>query len=236
MSKKKLIIILLIILIIVVIVVGLILYFRKRAKYIYDIEEVTEIEYNIIYIENRYGVIDGEGNVIIEPNYDVIQIPDPSKPLFVCMSNYNTETKEYETKVLNDKKEQIITGYDNVQAIPTETTADEVPFENTVLRYKQDGKYGLIDMEGNEITDAIYDEITAMTYKEGMLLVREGDYVGIININGVEVIISGNMLMFKASWPVTPLMEFIPSIDATPAIFPFPLFVPDSGDNKTSTS
>ena len=184
MNKKKVIILVVVLVIIITIGILLTMYFMNRAKYVFDVKYVSEIKYNVLNIDDRYGVIDNQGNIIIEPNYDVIQIPDPSISVFICMSNYSTETKEYETKVLNDKKEQIITGYDNVQAIPTETTADGVPFENTVLRYKKDGKYGLIDMEGKEITDAIYDEITAMTYKEGMLLIREGDYVGIINING----------------------------------------------------
>ncbi len=188
MKKKKVIIIIGIILIIAIIATCLTIYFMKRAKYVFDVAQITDIKYNTVNIEGRYGVIDGEGNIVIEPNYDVIQIPDPSKPLFVCMSNYNTETKEYETKILNDKKEQVITGFQTVQAIPTETAADGVPFENTVLKYKQDGKFGLIDLEGKEITEPIYDEISAVTYKEGMLLVRKDGKTGIININGVEVI------------------------------------------------
>ena len=188
MNKKRLVIIIVILLILAIATTFTILYFVKRAKYVYDIKDVSNIEYNIINIDGKYGVIDGKGNVIIEPNYDVIQIPDPSQPIFVCMQDYNTETKEYETKVLNDRKEQIITGYENVQAIPIEAANDEVPFENTVLKYKKDGKYGLVNMEGKEITDPIYDEISGMMYKEGMLLVKQGEKVGIININGVEVI------------------------------------------------
>lgn len=188
MNKKKLITIVCIILIIAVIAVVLSLYFAKRAKYVYDIEQVSHIEYNTINIDNRYGVIDGKGNIIIEPNYDVIQIPNPAKPIFICMSEYNTETKEYKTKVLNDKKEQIFTGYESVQAIPTETTADGVPFEKTVLKYKKDGKYGLINIEEKEVTKPIYDEITAIPYKEGMMLVKQGDKQGVINLNGVQVI------------------------------------------------
>ena len=104
------------------------------------------------------------------------------------MSNYNTETKEYETKVLNEKREQIITGYSNVQAIPTDSTADGVPYENTVLKYKKDGKYGIISTEGEEITEPIYEDISAVTYKEGMLLVEENGKYGVININGKVVI------------------------------------------------
>ena len=141
MSKKKLIILIAVILVIIIaIVIGLTMYFTKRAKYVYDVEQVTQIEYNTIQVNNRYGVIDGDGNVIIEPNYDVIQIPNPSKPVFICMSDYNTETRQYQTKVLNDRKEQIITGYENVQAIPTQTTADGIPFEKRVLKYLRNGK------------------------------------------------------------------------------------------------
>lgn len=188
MNKKKVITIICIIIIVTIITIILTLYFNKRAKYVYDIEEVKHIEYNTINIDNRYGVIDGNGNILVNPNYDVIQIPNPAKPIFICMSEYNTETKEYKTKVLNDKKEQILTGYESVQAIPTETTADGVPFEKTVLKYKKNGKYGLVDIEGKEITKPIYDEISAVLYKEGMLLVQQGDKQGVININGVQVI------------------------------------------------
>ena len=187
MNKKKL-IILIAVIVIIIGIISLIIFFSKRSKYVYDIEQVSNIEYNTININNRSGVIDGKGNIVIEPNYDVIQIPNPSKPIFICMSNYNTETKEYQTKVLNDKKEQILTGYESVQAIPTETTADGIPFEKTVLKYKKDGKYGLINLNGKEITKPIYDEISAVTYKEGMLFVKQEGKVGIININGVQVI------------------------------------------------
>ena len=188
MKKKKLIIIGILILIIIVIVVSLIIYFSNRAKYIFDVEYVSNIEYNTVKVEDKYGVIDGNGNIVIEPTYNVIQIPNPSKPVFICMSNYNTETKEYETKVLNDKKEQVITGYSNIQAIPANSTADGIPFENTVLRYKRDDKYGLISLEGKEITEAIYEEISSVTYKEGMLLVKQDGKYGVININGKVVI------------------------------------------------
>ena len=187
MNKKKL-IILIAGIVIIIGIISLIIFFSKRSKYVYDIEQVSNIEYNTININNRSGVIDGKGNIVIEPNYDVIQIPNPLKPIFICMSNYNTETKEYQTKVLNDKKEQILTGYESVQAIPTETTADGIPFEKTVLKYKKDGKYGLINLKGKEITKPIYDEISAVTYKEGMLFVKQEGKVGIININGVQVI------------------------------------------------
>ena len=174
--------------IVVVAVVCLVLFFNKRAKYVYDVVKVSNIEYNVISVDNRSGVIDGDGNIIIEPTYNVIQIPDPSKPIFICMSDYNVETKEYQTKVLNEKREQILTGYESVQAIQNETTADGIPFEKTALKYKKDGKYGLLNINGEEITDPVFEEISSMTYKEGMFLVKQNDKLGVINQNGVFVI------------------------------------------------
>lgn len=188
MKKNKVIIFLVLAVIVIGIVTSLVIYFNNKSKYDFEIVNVSNIEYNTIKIDDKIGVIDGNGNIVIEPNYNVIQIPNPSKPVFVCMFNYNMETKEYETKILNNKREQIITGYSSVQAIPTDSTEDGIPFENTVLKYKKDGKYGLINLEGIEITDPIYDEISAVTYKEGLLLVKENEKYGVININGKTLI------------------------------------------------
>ena len=188
MNKKKVIILIVALVIIIAVIICLVLFFNKRAKYVYDVVQVSDVKYNVINVDNRSGVIDENGNVIIEPTYNVIQIPDPSKPVFICMSDYNTETKEYQTKVLNEKREQILTGYELVQAIPNETTSDGIPFEKTALKYKKDGKYGLININGKEVTDPIFDEISSMTYKEGMFLVKQNDKLGVINQKGVYVI------------------------------------------------
>lgn len=190
MNKKKLIIIIIIVVLLIAIIASLlIINAKKKAKYVYDLETVSEIKYNTISENNRYGVIDEQGNVIIEPTYNVVQIPNPSKAIFICMSDYNTETGSYEVnKVLNENREQILTGYEEIQAIPTQTTSDGVPYEKSVLKYKKDGKYGLIDLDGNVITEAIYDNISSVTYKEGMLLVEQDEKLGIININGITVI------------------------------------------------
>ncbi len=186
--KKKVLIIVVIAVILGVIGTLLTLYFIDRAKYVYDIEKVTEINYNIINKNDRYGVIDRQGNVLVDPIYDIIQIPNPSKPIFICMSNYNVENKEYETKVLNDKGEELYTEYSHIQAIPNESTEDGIPFEKTVLQYKKDGKYGLLNINGTKITEPEYDQIDSMAYKEGMMIVKKDGKLGVINLNGVFVI------------------------------------------------
>ncbi len=189
MKKKVLIIITIVIILIIGIIATLIaIDVADKAKYEYTIEKVTEINYNIINKDERYGVIDRQGNIVVEPIYDIIQIPNPSKPVFICMSNYDIQEKEYTTNVFNEKGEEIFQGYQYIQAIPNETTEDGIPFEKTVLQYKRNGKYGLLNINGTEVTEAKYDQINSMTYKEGMLLVSQNEKYGVINMNGITVI------------------------------------------------
>mgnify|MGYP003227851675 CR=1 FL=1 len=191
MEKKKLIKIIIIILIIIAIIAAAtitVIYFVKSSKLDYQILDIEDYNYSIFFRDNKYGVINKEGEIIVEPTYTNVQIPNPSKPLFICISEYNQELGEYENKVLNENKEQILTTYDRISAIPVVSTDTSVPYEKSVLKYKKDNKYGLIDFDGNELTEPIYDEITGLDYKEGTLLVKIDSKYGVININGAEII------------------------------------------------
>ena len=140
-------------------------------------------------MENKkYGVIDEIGNIIVKPQYDIIQIPNPSKPVFICMHDYNVNLQQYEIDVFNENGQKILTEYESVQALPTESTWDGIPFEKSVLKYKKNNKYGLISLENKIITKPIYDSIKAINYKEGMLLVEENAKYGAINIKGKVII------------------------------------------------
>lgn len=154
----------------------------------YEIEEVKEINYSTLVHEGKYGVIDKQGNIIVEPIYDAIQIPNPSKPVFACIGDYNQETKQYTTKIFNDKNEQLFTKYEDISVIPIETNIETIPYEKSTLIYKKDGKYGLISLEGKEITKPIYDEISSIHYKEGTFAVKQNEKMGVINLNGKVII------------------------------------------------
>ncbi len=154
----------------------------------YDIEEIKEYNYFVLTEKSKYGVIDKNGNVIIEPNYIAIQIPNPSKPVFICVSSYNQENKTYETTVFNDSGTQIFTDYEGVQAISISTNIDSSPYEKSVLSYQKDGKYGLITLEGKVVTKPIYDEISSINYKEGTFLVKKDGKAGVINMKGKVII------------------------------------------------
>lgn len=185
MKKSKIIIIT----IITILVFGAIaMYLWKRNENSYKIEKITNIKYNLILENKKYGVIDEIGNIIVKPQYDIIQIPNPSKPVFICMHDYNVNLQQYEIDVFNENGQKILTEYESVQALPTESTWDGIPFEKSVLKYKKNNKYGLISLENKIITKPIYDSIKAINYKEGMLLVEENAKYGAINIKGKVII------------------------------------------------
>ena len=88
-SKKGLIIFLIISLIIFIFICYNV--FSKKDKYNINFEEINQRQYFLDFDE-KYGVINKDGEEIIDTNFDMIQIPNPSKDIFVCMSNYNAET------------------------------------------------------------------------------------------------------------------------------------------------
>lgn len=151
--------------IIVAIIIGIIIIKMQFEEY--KIEEVTDFSYFTLYQSQKYGVIDKKGNVVIEPEYDMIAIPNPSKPLFICYYEYDSQNGEYETKVYNEKREEIFLQYEQVLPLMFQDSTSQVPYEKNILKYKQNDKYGLIDFNGNKITNADYSSIESLLYKEG---------------------------------------------------------------------
>jgi len=184
-SKIKKILILVVILSLILII-SAIVYNHFKMKY--EIEEVFEEKYLISIQDDKVGVVDKDGNVIIEPQYLEIQIPNPSKAIFVCVYDYNWETGAYRTKVINEYGTELFTKYNKVEAILLKQIETNMPYEKSVLKYEQDGKYGLIDFKGNVITKAVYNSIEGLENKEGELLIsKEGKY-GVLNTKGAELL------------------------------------------------
>ena len=75
----------------------------------YEIENVTNFSYFKLYEDEKYGVIDASGNVIVPAKYDLLEIPNPSKAVFIGYIKHNEE--EFETEVLNDSNEKILEKY-----------------------------------------------------------------------------------------------------------------------------
>lgn len=185
--KKKVIVVLSIIILIIGII-SIIKYNKNKSKFNYTIEQISEVNYFLLMQNNKYGVINKNGDIVLDPIYDVVEIPNASKPVFICKGNYDQNSGEYNIQVFNDKKEPILYQYYTVEAIKLNNVESNGNYEKSVLKYKSDNKYGLIDFNGNKITDAIYDSIEGFNYREGILLVKKSDKYGIINIKGASII------------------------------------------------
>lgn len=180
--KKTFRIRMIIIAIIVVSIIAFITYkFIVNNNKKYEIAEVKQYNYFLLKQNNLYGVIDKKGNIIINAQYDDIKIPNPEKGIYVC---YKDDT----VKVLNESKEEILNQYEKVEAIKLKNVSGDLIYEKSVLKYLENGKYGLIDYEGKKVTKAIYDEIESLPYKEGELIVKQNDKYGIINIKGGKLV------------------------------------------------
>ena len=80
--------------------------------------KITSSTYFTVFKDNKWGVIDSNGDTVIDPSYkEMIVVPNNKSAVFICTYDVNYETGEYKTKVLNQKNEEIFTEYDKVEAI-----------------------------------------------------------------------------------------------------------------------
>ena len=176
--KKRYIVGIVIAVIIILVVLSFVAYYfiQKNARE-YEIAKVENYQYFVLKENNLSGVIDRSGNILIEPTYEEIRIPNPEKAVFVCYA-------ENDSKVLNQNNEEMFSEYELVEPIRLKNVESDLMYEKSVLKYYQNGKYGLIDFEGKQITEPIYDGIDSLPYKEGELLVSQEGKTGVINIKG----------------------------------------------------
>ena len=167
--------------ILIAIIVSVSIYFIKKGARNYEVEKVSTYNYFVFKKDNLTGVIDRTGNIIIDAKYSDVVIPNPEKALFVCY-------EEGSTQVLNERKETILTDYQNIEPIQLQNITSDLMYEKSVLKYEQDGKFGLVNFEGKKITKPIYEEIEGLPYKEGELLVKKDGKYGVINIKGNNLI------------------------------------------------
>lgn len=150
-----------------------------------DTDKIETISYYTIYTNEKWGVIDSKANTIIEPTYDeMIVIPDSRKDIFVCMYDVDYQTGTYQTKVLNAKGEEKFSGYELVEYIDNMDSQNNLWYEENVLKIKQNGTYGLINLDGKVILEPEYDEITSLSGIKGSLLLKKGDSYGVCDTQG----------------------------------------------------
>lgn len=179
MNKK---IIAIVLVLLIVFIVFFAISKAKDSKYFYELEKISEQKYFVAKENDKYGVIDRTGKLVVNSTYDRIQIPNPSKDLFICY-------QDGKSIAINASSQQLFTEYSSIKPIElkSSTTLND-QYEKSVLQCEKNGKYGLIDFSGKKILDTNYDNIEGFSNIEGLVQVTDNNRVGIVNINGTTVV------------------------------------------------
>lgn len=154
-------------------------------------EEISTITtYYSAYKDGKWGVIDNNGNVIVDLSYDeMVTVPEKTKDLFVVTYDVNYDNGTYKTKVLDKNGKEILSGFDSVQAIENYNN-NEVWYESDILKYQKDGKLGLIDFSGKEVVPAEYDKIYAIPGIQKSIIIEKDGLRGLVSNTLGEIIIN----------------------------------------------
>lgn len=131
----------------------------------------TQDKYYTVYSNGKWGVINSQGQEVISTTKDeIIVVPNKEKAIFVNVYDVNEQTGEYKTSVMNEKNERLFTDYERVEVLENFDSKQNIWYENNVLRVYKNGKYGLIDLDGNTLLNCDYDEITTLKSVKKTLL------------------------------------------------------------------
>lgn len=154
-----------------------------------DKGKIASKDYFSVFKDNKWGVIDESGNIVIDPSYaEMIIIPDSKKDVFLCTYDIDYDNSTYKTKVLNSKNEEIFTDYEQVEAVQNIDENNNLWYETNVLKVEKNGKYGIIDLSGKELLSCEYDSITALEGVKNSLKVSKEGKFGIANTEGKVVV------------------------------------------------
>lgn len=185
LNMKKVLGVIVAILVIIMVIVSIVNVIKNGE----DKKKVKSYSYYTVYENGKFGVINNEGETVINPEYtEIVLIPNKDVPIFICIYDLNDQDGTYKTKVINQKNEEIFKEYSKVEAIDNFDSKQNIWYEDDVLRVEKDGKYGLINFEGKEVLPCDYDEITALKGVTNNLLVKKDGKVGLVNEKGQTIV------------------------------------------------
>ena len=110
--------------------------------------KIASKDYFAAFKDNKWGVIDETGSVIIDPSYsEMIIVPNSKNDVFLCTYDVDYTTGTYKTKALNSKNEEIFKDYDKIEAIQNKDEKDNLWYEDDVLKDGEELKPGFFDDE-----------------------------------------------------------------------------------------
>ena len=145
----------------------------------------SEISYFTVNSNGKWGVINSKGeNVIEATNDEIIVIPNNKKDVFVYTYDVNYTDGSYKTKAVNASNDQLFTTYEKVEVLSNYNENNSIWYESNCLKVEKDEKYGLIDLNGNEILSCVYDKIETIKGVENSILIQKDDLYGVVNASG----------------------------------------------------
>ena len=169
LNIKKVIAVIIAIAVIIMFVVAIKTLLTKNTN-----ETSTQVmSYYPVYTNDKWGVIDQTGKIVIEPTYsEMITIPDSKTDIFICLYDVDYTNNTYKTKVIDSKNNEKFTNYDLVEVIENQDSSNNLWYEAGVLRVKKGDKYGLIDYSGKEILPLEYTSIEALQGVTNSLIIK----------------------------------------------------------------
>lgn len=186
LNMKKVFAVIIAIIVIIMFFIGIKKILKKDES---AVNKFTETSYFTIYNNGKWGVINSNGGNVIEPtNGEMIVIPNNKRDVFICLYEVNYADGTYKSKAVNSKNEQLYTSYNSVESLSNYDKDNNIWYEDNTLKVEKDGKYGLINLDGNEILGCEYDKIdTIKGVKNSILLQKDGLY-GLANTSGNVII------------------------------------------------
>ena len=166
----------------IIVIIMFIIAIKDLLKSDSSSNNLVSTSYFLINEDNKWGVIDNNAQIIIEPIYEeAIIIPNSKQDIFICTYNANYEEGKYETKVLNSKGKEIFTGYDKVNVLENYDENNNLWYEENVLVVEKDKKFGLIDFTGNEILKTEYEKIYTLKGIKNSIVTEKDGKKGAVN-------------------------------------------------------
>lgn len=129
--------------------------------------------------QEQYGVMNGNGETIIEPSYMNIIIPQNSIKLFLV------QNEDESFRVMGDTKYiSALSGYSSLAAIKSTSGSNNFWYEKNVLTYKEGDKVGVTTFDGHNIISPNYDKIEGFGYIPERLLLKQNDRYGLADTSG----------------------------------------------------
>ena len=160
--------------------------------------------YIAVYTNDKWGVINSKGEIVVDAKYDnMVLIPDSTKGIFICQENVDLENGTYSSYAIDEKQNKLFDKYDKVEALQNVDKNGAVFYESNVLKVQKDGKYGLINFSGKELTEIEYTSITPMKNVSKSFITEKDGKKGLVD-NAGSIIIDN---VYKEIMPLTDKYE-----------------------------